>query len=331
MDVTDLVSDSNKIYGKCDRVRSWYKYEQLKSLQRDQEDAARRLKSKSSVDKLLREGLSERRVKRRLSGQFSSCHSQSQLSKKSEFTTTSLDNFFIDLCDKETKLTGFRNSLNKESLKSHDLTDDVTRDIVDLKTKDLDEAEIMRDIEDLELYDGEMSEESFGSCDLPVEANKYKLSKYGLNADTIKSTWSKLVSYAHQIMNIHHGNCYVDYSSQFLTAVLVVDVLRMVVGRMCDILQPFVCPIQFNSDDVFLTEMKKKHTQIRINRLIEFNSASSYRSNPYDHENRQNELKSSRVLRKSLCKCRCLRRFIHNLFKLSHLVDDMLDNVADRN
>lgn len=73
--------DLDSAHAKCNRVRSWYLYEQYRSLEKNQLDAAQRLKDKSYQDKILRQELSERQARRRLCDQFGFCQSESRLDK----------------------------------------------------------------------------------------------------------------------------------------------------------------------------------------------------------------------------------------------------------
>lgn len=59
---TDLQTNDKK----SDRMRSWYLYEQYKSLEKHQLDAAEKLKNRSYQERLLHRELAERRARRRL-------------------------------------------------------------------------------------------------------------------------------------------------------------------------------------------------------------------------------------------------------------------------
>ncbi|XP_052740433.1 uncharacterized protein LOC112056929 isoform X2 [Bicyclus anynana] len=85
---------------KCHRVRSWYLYEQYKSLEKNQLDAAQMLKNKSYQDKFLKQEIKERRARRNLCGKFGSCSSESKINrtvKTAPRTSPSVDN--DDLCE----------------------------------------------------------------------------------------------------------------------------------------------------------------------------------------------------------------------------------------
>ncbi|XP_034830521.1 uncharacterized protein [Maniola hyperantus] len=73
--------DLDSTHKKCHRVRSWYLYEQYKSLEKNQSDAARRLKDKSYQAKILRQEMKERRARRKLCDTFGSCQSESKIQK----------------------------------------------------------------------------------------------------------------------------------------------------------------------------------------------------------------------------------------------------------
>ncbi|XP_045772015.1 uncharacterized protein LOC123871973 isoform X1 [Maniola jurtina] len=73
--------DLDTAHKKCHRVRSWYLYEQYKSLEKNQSDAAQRLKDKSYQDKILRQEMKERRARRKLCDTFGSCQSESKIDK----------------------------------------------------------------------------------------------------------------------------------------------------------------------------------------------------------------------------------------------------------
>uniref|UniRef100_A0A2H1V9G6 SFRICE_000775 n=1 Tax=Spodoptera frugiperda TaxID=7108 RepID=A0A2H1V9G6_SPOFR len=108
--------DLDTIDKKSHRVRSWYLYEQYKSLERSQLDAAQKLKDRSYQDRILRQELSERRARRKLYDQFGLCQSESRIKKdKSESTRSSVsasnDDFFDSFCalnedEQVTQVTG---------------------------------------------------------------------------------------------------------------------------------------------------------------------------------------------------------------------------------
>ncbi|XP_039754114.1 uncharacterized protein LOC120629283 isoform X1 [Pararge aegeria] len=80
MDFLDSL-DLDTSHKKCHRVRSWYLYEQYKSLEKNQLDAAERLKNKSYQDKILKQEIKERRERRSLCSHFGSCQSESKIEK----------------------------------------------------------------------------------------------------------------------------------------------------------------------------------------------------------------------------------------------------------
>ncbi|CAH0719566.1 unnamed protein product, partial [Brenthis ino] len=81
MDFLDSI-DFDSSHKKCDRVRSWYLYEQYKTLEKNQLDAAYRLKNKTYQERILKQELSERRARRRLSDQLGDCQFESELERK---------------------------------------------------------------------------------------------------------------------------------------------------------------------------------------------------------------------------------------------------------
>lgn len=121
-------SDLDSAHAKCNRVRSWYLYEQYRSLEKNQLDAAQRLKDKSYQDKILRQELSERRARRRLCDQLGFCQSESRLDKnirsmpsKSFLGDDELFESFCELRD-EYELANYEdnNSQNSETSKEFD-------------------------------------------------------------------------------------------------------------------------------------------------------------------------------------------------------------------
>lgn len=299
-------------YKKSRRVRSWYLYEQFKSLERNQLDAARKLKSRSYQDRILQQELSERKARRKLYDQFG--HSQSDCgiepSLKSESTKTSLDVSSDDFYESFYELQN-----DEELIKIGDHEDDDNQLSCQCKTNCDDKFESVDDQKDDERYTESvgnvMSEETLTedikNCikikkqPKPVHTHPHM----ALNFDVVKEKlqclerlahmrdleklsendslhsiedddlnniimqdknvttsdnnigfmWSKLVSFAYQLMELNHGNlhryiylkcwydlfivmifsgnCYYDYGSQFLTAVLACDVLRRGINRVC--------------------------------------------------------------------------------------------------
>ncbi|CAG9786328.1 unnamed protein product [Diatraea saccharalis] len=98
-DIVDVESKEKKSH----RVRSWYLYEQFKSLERNQLDAAQKLKERSYQDKILFQELQERRTRRKLYDQCdlsckSECQMQGSTSDKGALSASS-DDFFESFCE----------------------------------------------------------------------------------------------------------------------------------------------------------------------------------------------------------------------------------------
>ncbi|KAL0892803.1 hypothetical protein ABMA27_014499 [Loxostege sticticalis] len=301
LDSIDLKSEDKK----SSRVRSWYLYEQFKSLERNQLEAAQKLKDRSYQDRILRQELSERRARRRLYDQYGVSHSESHIIQKStsEVNKTALsastDDFFESFCElqederssegderntdtedeysQDDSQAGKRyldefksldeikddqsipDSVNSVVRKHSDNFEDLTVPELELVKKSIAEEitqqfeTVKENIQCLEKYSKLCSEdkisevessESVAECDLKKSVLHQRESDINLY-----NMWSKLVSFAYQVIQLNHGNCYYDYSSQFLTAVLACDVIRRGVSRMCHILQPYVSPIKFATDD----------------------------------------------------------------------------------
>ncbi|CAB3223764.1 unnamed protein product [Arctia plantaginis] len=348
MDVLDSLDLDTKDK-KSLRVRSWYLYEQYKSLEKHQLDAAQKLKNRSYQDKILRQELSERRARRKLCDQFGLCQSESSIQKTLSNHTAhaptlsvSNDDFFESFSEQDdehvTKETEFDYSEETTQIKSsvedfkslEERNDNVsnsdsinsvvenitTANIAEIKcnsdcsaysenancedenfvstfnesneyeylsdspitpviiaqdiNKQLDSVrEDIQRLEDITKFEIDSSRDDI-QCLEDITKIEDKSSdnvsqcsqdaahhpKFIRNKDKEKESykeiipvWSKLVNYAYQIVQLNHGNCYCDYSSQFLTAVLACDILRRCVNRMCNILQPYVSPISFVTDD----------------------------------------------------------------------------------
>ncbi|CAH3997500.1 unnamed protein product [Pieris brassicae] len=99
MEFTDLNEESCK---KSRRVRSWYLYEQFKSLEKSQLDAARKLKDRPYQERVLHKELNERRSRRRLCDQFGLCQSETGLGRNGEpsktLLSTSTGDFYESFC-----------------------------------------------------------------------------------------------------------------------------------------------------------------------------------------------------------------------------------------
>ncbi|CAH1645692.1 unnamed protein product [Spodoptera littoralis] len=309
--------DLDTIDKKSHRVRSWYLYEQYKSLERSQLDAAQKLKDRSYQDRILRQELSERRARRKLYDQFGLCQSESRIKKdKSESTRSTVsvsnDDFFDSFCalnedEQVTQVAGTElseDSFSRECLSASAccmdnykgteeqnkddncsdagsvnsvvenqkqfpdellspkeiefMTNSIAKDInmqFDSVKEDLRCLEKFTKLEDVDKISDEdesVTTVSVGVLSEPTNVPVSKKNNQEYNNNLI-AIWSRLVSFAYQVVQLNHGNTYCDYSSQFLTAVLACDVLRRGVNSMCNILQPYVSPIKFanyNGSDV---------------------------------------------------------------------------------
>ncbi|KAF9421004.1 hypothetical protein HW555_002987 [Spodoptera exigua] len=301
--------DLDTIDKKSHRVRSWYLYEQYKSLEKSQLDAAQKLKDRSYQDRILRQELSERRARRKLYDQFGLCHSESRIKKdKSESTRSSVsasnDDFFDSFCalnddEQMTQVTGtelsgdsfsrdclsvsascmdsykgaeeqskddncsYVGSVNSVVENQKQLPDEllspkemefmpnsIAEDInmqFDAVKEDLRCLEKLTKLEDVDKISDEdesVTTVGVGVVSEPTDDTVNKKTNQESNSNLI-AMWSRLVSFAYQVVQLNHGNTYCDYSSQFLTAVLACDVLRRGVNSMCNILQPYVSPIKY--------------------------------------------------------------------------------------
>lgn len=316
-------------------MRSWYLYEQFKSLERSQLDAAQKLKDRSYQERILRQELSERRARRKLYDQFGLCQSESRLkSDESKINykstaSTSDDDFFESLYlmheeERVTPATGgnefsgdgkgdtfsssglsvsqccIPNYVNVEEHKDEngsyagsvnsvvekvkppddeflpptemgftlnsmedDIKDSIAEDInmqLDSVKEDIECLEKIAKLEDVDSSELDKMSDSLNIASLQ-EVNHVKVSKKADQECNVFAVWSRLVSFAYQVVQLNHGeclehltnvwsrypladiamhdpfvagNCYCDYSSQFLTAVLMCDVLRRGVNRMCE-------------------------------------------------------------------------------------------------
>uniref|UniRef100_A0A2A4K1S3 Uncharacterized protein n=1 Tax=Heliothis virescens TaxID=7102 RepID=A0A2A4K1S3_HELVI len=291
--------DLDTIDKKSHRVRSWYLYEQYKSLERSQLDAAQKLKDRSYQERILRQELSERRARRKLYDQFGLCQSESRLKKERSGSTKSSvsasnDDFFESFCvlqddERVTQITGTEfseDSFSQDGLsaskccindfKSEDPKDDcsytgsvnsvvenlkpfndeflpakdnmefsqdsIVEDInmqLDSVKEDIICLENFTKLEDVDKISEDESLNTVDECESkPDTVSERTVQEYNNNVIAI---WSRLVSFAYQVVQLNHGNCYCDYSSQFLTAVLACDVLRRGVNRMSLRLTNKVC------------------------------------------------------------------------------------------
>ncbi|CAH2106664.1 unnamed protein product [Euphydryas editha] len=263
---------------KCKRVRSWYLYEQYRSLEKNQLDAAQRLKDKSYQDKILRQELSERRARRRLCDQFGLCQSESRLDRSVRSIPSNVllgdDELFESFCElrDEYELENYEDNNSHDSQTSKEFEDfkstdtrisfgaDAKNVVENLKVEKLDEdikeelesvkkniAEnislqletVKENIECLEKYTKLEEDEEIPDVDVtlisPLKSNvdtfnnEFKKDR----ENSVIKMWSKFVDFAYKIILLNRGNCYYNYSSQLLTAVLACDVLLRGVSRMC--------------------------------------------------------------------------------------------------
>ncbi|XP_072931791.1 uncharacterized protein [Epargyreus clarus] len=344
-------SQTNPGYNKkSNRVRSWYLYEQYKSLEKNQLDAAKKLKNRSCQDRILHRELNERRARRRFSDNYSLRQSSSRIERniKSDTTRTpfseSSDSFFESVSEQEDVVSGkgpegtlsqhsktskfyddFKSSNDKKDLNSPsdsitsvleitDLNENIADDIkVELEFVKKNIAEIINlqleaEKECLETCtelcnnDTNSDSESLNSLE-DIETKSVKsVDKYYPKYDNgILAIWSKLVTFSYNLMQMNRGNCYYDFSSQFLTAVLAFDVLRRGINRMCHILQPYVSPIKYTNDESDASvdandNFRQNQSQSKIRksnkninhkcRILKFEEKPSYCPRKYSSENR---------------------------------------------
>ncbi|CAG4979611.1 unnamed protein product [Colias eurytheme] len=281
MEYSKSLDNSRK---KARRVRSWYLYEQFKSLEKNQSDAAQRLKDKSYQERILHQELSERRARRRLCDQFGLCQSESRIDKGVDSipSTTLFSSSTDDLYQSFCKLHGDHENIDSSScdgsqsskfyndcktarcsdeaskensvtsvvqnLKFEDnLTDNVKEDLQTVQRNIAENINVQletvkENIECLEKYtklceEGKISEdESFDSvfaCECERKREDALELKHKNTECNLFLVWSKLVTFSYNLMQMSSGNCYNDYSTQLLTAVLACDILRRALNKMC--------------------------------------------------------------------------------------------------
>lgn len=248
--------DLDTSYRKSDRMRSWYLYEQFKSLERNQLEAAQKLKDKSYQDKILQQELSERRARRKIYDQFGLCNSKSRKERiiksagvKSSQTVISSDDLFESYCELHddyeysTHVTDFESShdafshdgssLDKplsEDFKSIEDSKDGTsyagKDTVvlseDLKNMADDAKEVVRaniaqsltkqlelvkeDIQCIENLTQLSDDNNSTNDDAVISPNiiNAPVTKISHEYEVI-AIWSKLVSFAYQVVRLNHG------------------------------------------------------------------------------------------------------------------------------
>ncbi|XP_073944644.1 uncharacterized protein isoform X1 [Choristoneura fumiferana] len=310
LDFLDLQTNDKK----SDRMRSWYLYEQYKSLEKHQLDAAEKLKNRSYQERLLHRELAERRARRRLyqpapAGLRERPDCARSRDDATHLSTTTIEDFYETFCELHDEfrtadpvsdceesepdaelekaymenfpcIDGLRNettctqSVNSFTEKTATFTkksladklEAVQRNIAENINLQLDTVkENMLCLEKYAMSDGDKTSEE----ELSVESlerssgNAEALDKGASVLDNSMFTmWTRMVSFAYQVIQLNHGNCYYDYSSQLMTAVLACDILRRGFNRMCRILQPYVSPIKLctesdESDECVVTNSYK--------------------------------------------------------------------------
>ncbi|XP_050346422.1 uncharacterized protein LOC126770861 isoform X2 [Nymphalis io] len=273
--------DLDSANDKCNRVRSWYLYEQYRSLEQNQLDAAQRLKNKSYQDKILKQELSERRARRRLCDQFGLCQSESKLDRSVRSVPSNVylndDDLFESFSelhdeyelenyednnshDSETSneiedFTSVANIKEANTANLNDVAENVKIDKVDndireeLETVKKNIAEninlqletVKENIKCLEKYakfddEAEISDVDDVTINIPRESDVNYLTNYKLknikDDNSVLKVWANFVDFAYKMIHLNHGNCYYEYSSQILTAVLACDVLFRGVSRI---------------------------------------------------------------------------------------------------
>ncbi|CAK1595859.1 unnamed protein product [Parnassius mnemosyne] len=351
----DKYSDPIK---KAKRVRSWYLYEQYKSLEKNQLQAAQMLKDRSSQEKMLHQELQERRARRKLCNQFSPCHSESRL-QKSIFNdprtplSASTDDFLEDFCDiNESDVTivnsdktyriPFENPLyydeiyddikaiitNSEECDTNIVGKETEDSTLELKAElELVKKNIAENInlqmetmkENIKCLDNltKQSTEDKTKEDRSDEMVKHciaceKTKEYDNN---LHAMWSKLVSFAYQVIQLNNGNCYYDCSSQFMTAVLACDILCKGLNQMCDILQPYVSPIKYATDEwdasshintVYTRSKSSKATQKSVQNKI--------------RRKQKSKSKNSQQQKRNYCKRKSHRLLENQLYTNEHRI-----------
>ncbi|KAJ2946099.1 hypothetical protein O0L34_g5020 [Tuta absoluta] len=77
--------------------------------------------------------------------------------------------------------------------------------------------------------------------------------------------WAKFVSFAYQLVQLNHGNCYHDYSSLLMTGVLACDVVRRGIRLVWNVLQPYVSPIKYVSNST-ISDLRNSTNSIKTAR-----------------------------------------------------------------
>lgn len=233
---------------KSERVHYWYLFEQFKSLEQNQVEAAQKLRERTFQDKMLYSELNERRARRKLFTKNN--HSLKNMDTRS--FTISTDNFYesfsqIHDCESLPDPT-IPFNFEPDSMLPDEFS---SKDSMDSKIN-LDECDegkgLFKNIVEQELF---MNEELEMNKHLADDNQDFYVDEYedemwdedsveSYDKVTIKSradgtvfeAWSKLVSFACQAIQLNHGNCFYDCSSHLLTAVLVCDILMRGVGSV---------------------------------------------------------------------------------------------------
>ncbi|XP_061713700.1 uncharacterized protein LOC133522394 isoform X2 [Cydia pomonella] len=255
-------------------MRSWYLYEQYRTLEQHQLDAAQQLRNRSVQEQLLHQELTERRARRSLFDQVSVYLSDpKQDCSQATCLSTTNDDFYESFCElhdfEDNNSLGSHHGSDNTFMEDKNLEDfhedtscaDSVSSVVDKEATDksaqrtiaenikLHLQTVKENMASLERYarmaDGDhISEASVDSLGWP----KRNVLRKNVDDNQLFYMWSRLVAFAYHIIQLNHGNCYYDYSSQLLTAVLACDALRRGINRMCDILQYYVSPVKYASD-----------------------------------------------------------------------------------
>ncbi|CAH2037884.1 unnamed protein product, partial [Iphiclides podalirius] len=260
-----LDSDPNK---RAKRVRSWYLYEQYKSLESNQLQAARALKDRSSQGRILHRELRERRARRRLCDQFGACQSESILPRGASSDTGTLasastDDFIDSLCDvhaSDATIVGSDRTYNlpfggrpeldgRAANYGGDNDSDEEREVDSLVR---DGSELVSDnVEgvharlDLAQQEAPMIGESLEELSM-ASVKLCKPCRMSEHDGSFSTMWTRLVAFAYQVLRLNRGNCYYDYSSQVMTAVLACDILCKGLNKMCKFTQRLCLKYSFN-------------------------------------------------------------------------------------
>ncbi|XP_063533554.1 uncharacterized protein LOC134743857 [Cydia strobilella] len=313
MDFLDSLDLQLHAHGKkTDRMRSWYLYEQYRTLEQHQLDAAQQLRNRSVQEQLLHQELTERRARRSLFDQVSMYISDPKQDRsQATCLSTTNDDFYESFCElhdfEDNNSLGSHHGSHNTFIEDKNLEDfqedtscaDSVSSVVDKEATDrstqrtiaenikLHLQTVKENLASLERYsrmaDGDHnSEASVDSLGWP----KQNILRKNVDENQLFYMWSRLVAFAYHIIQLNHGNCYYDYSSQLLTAVLACDALRRGVNRMCDILQYYVSPVKYDSDSedhstICSKKLKKKKSHgskiIRKSSKYKINSSSQKR------------------------------------------------------